>query len=560
MRRTSTFGPTPIMMVVAVVVAALALGFTLLPAARAQTRPGPARPMITQPVVEGNSVQLLGNTRPEANAANDRGRVSDALSMEHLLLQLRRPPAQEQALTQLIDQLHDPASANFHQWLTATQFGAQFGPAASDIARITGWLQGHGFQVNTIYPSGMTIDFSGTAGQVRTAFLTEIHHLQVNGINHIANITDPQVPSALAPAVVGIVSLHDFRPRPKLVRKAPTNYTIANCSPTPPTTCYALTPPDIATIYNFNPLFKAGTSGQNQTIYLIEDTDLYTNRDWTTFRSTFGLSGYTGASLTTVHPAPPSGSNNCSDPGVNSDDNEAILDAEYASAAAPSAAIVMATCADTNTTFGGLFAIQNLINGTNPPAIISVSYGECEASNGASSSFNAIYQQGVVEGTSIFVAAGDEDAASCDDGSNVTSVTHGIGVSAYASTPYNVAVGGTDFSDTYSGTNSTYWSASNTSTYGSAKSYIPEIPWNDSCASQLIATVEGYSTTYGSSGFCNSRTADQAGRFSEQRRWQRRPKRLRERVAFAFYPRGRQRYLCRIRQAVMADRSGRHPQ
>jgi subtilase family serine protease len=486
-------------MVVAIVVAVLALGFTLLPSARAQTRPGPARPMITQPVVEGNSVRLFGNTRPEANAINDRGRVSDAVSMEHLLLQLRRPPAQEQALTQLIDQLHNPASGKFHQWLTPSQFGAQFGPAASDIAQITGWLQGHGFQVNTIYPSGMTIDFSGTAGQVRTAFRTEIHNLQVNGVNHIANITDPQIPAGLAPAVVGIVSLHDFMPRPKLVRKPTIDYTVGGGE-------YAVTPSDLATIYNFNPLFKAGISGQNQTIYLIQDTDLYTNSDWTTFRSTFGLSGYTGASLSTVHPAPPSGSNNCSDPGVNSDDVEAILDAEYASAAAPSAAIIMATCAGTFT-FGGLIAIQNLINGANPPAIISLSYGECEAYNGASSNaaFSAIYEQGVAEGTSIFVAAGDEDAASCDD---LSSVTDGIGVSAYASTPYNVAVGGTDFSDTYSGTNSTYWSFSNTSTYGSANSYIPEIPWNDSCASQLIAMHYGYATTYGRSGFCNSVTGE----------------------------------------------------
>src|SRR5208282_3442805 len=82
--------------------------------------------------------------------------------------------------------------------------------------------------------------------------------------------------------------------------------------------------------------------------------------------------------------------------------------------------------------------------------------------------------------------------------------SHGIAVNSLASTPYNVAVGGTDFSDTYSGTNSTYWNSSNTSSYGSALSYIPEIPWNNSCASQLIAAKHGYSVTYGSAGFCNS--------------------------------------------------------
>ena len=188
---------------------------------------------------------------------------------------------------------------------------------------------------------------------------------------------------------------------------------------------------------------------------------------------------------------------------MNVDDGEAILDAEYASAAAPSAAIVMATCANSHAD-GLLIALQNLINGSNPPAIISMSYGECEAFNGASSNaaYNAIYQQGVAEGTSIFVSAGDEAAGSCDYGGK--SVTHGIGVSALASTPYNVAVGGTDFSDTYAGSTSTYWSSNNTGTYGSAKSYIPEIPWNDSCASQLLASAHGYSTTYGSSSFCNS--------------------------------------------------------
>ena len=484
--------------IVGCVFAVLAHVFAFETSAYAQLPAGsPARPMITDLVDEANLAPLLGNTRPEANAANDRGRVADSLPMEHLSLQLRRPPEQEQALTQFIDQLHDPASANFHKWLTPDRFGARFGPAASDIQQITGWLQSHGFRVNVIYPSGMSIDFSGTAGQVRAAFHTEIHNIQVRGAIHIANMSDPQIPAALASTVVGIVALHDIAPRPKVTprRKNGADYTAGSGN-------YPVTPADLATIYNLNPVFNAGISGQNQTIYLIEDTNLYTNNDWTTFRSTFGLSGYTGASLSTVHPAPPSGTNNCSDPGVNSDDIEAILDAEYASAAAPNAAIVMATCA--NSPDGLLIALQNLINGSNPPAIISMSYGECEAFNGASSNaaYNAIYQQGVAEGTSIFVSAGDEAAGSCDYGGK--SVTHGIGVSALASTPYNVAVGGTDFSDTYAGSTSTYWSSSNTKYYGSAKSYIPEIPWNDSCASQLLASANGHSTTYGSSSYCNS--------------------------------------------------------
>ena len=184
---------------------------------------------------------------------------------------------------------------------------------------------------------------------------------------------------------------------------------------------------------------------------------------------------------------------------------------EYASAAAPSAAIVVASCEGTDTIDPELTALQNVTNGPNPPVIISDSYGECEAENGAAdtAAYAAIYQQGITEGISNFVAGGDQDASSCDGDGGGTPVTtiHGIGVDAQASTPYNVATGGTDFSDTFSGTNSTYWNNTNSTNLGSALSYIPEIPWNSTCASQLIATSHGFATTYGSSGFCNSTAA-----------------------------------------------------
>jgi subtilase family serine protease len=219
-----------------------------------------------------------------------------------MMLQLRRPAAQEQALQTLIEQLHDPQSPNYHQWFSAAEIGAQFGPAASDVRTITGWLQQQGFTVNTVYPNGMVIAYSGTAGQVRAAFHTEIHYLNVKGVTRFANMSDPEIPAALAPAVVGVVALHNIPPHPLRVPKS--RYTVTSCPlSVEGTTCYIMTPPDLATIYNFNPLFAAGKSGQGQTIYLIEDTDLYggtsggTNSDWSTFRSTFGLSGYTAATL-----------------------------------------------------------------------------------------------------------------------------------------------------------------------------------------------------------------------------------------------------------------------
>jgi subtilase family serine protease len=463
------------------------------------------RSRIVQGIEETNRVALAGNTHPEARPANDRGRVANGFAMEHMLLQLKRSPEQELALQEFLDALQRKGSPDFHRWLSAQEFGGRFGVAKSDLDTVTGWLESHGFHVNVVYPSGMLIDFSGTAAQVHKAFQTEIHNLVVKGERHVGNISDPQIPAALAPVVAGVVSLHDFRPHAMhRLHKAHTEFTFTDFLGN---TNYAVVPADLAEIYSLNALFSAGISGQGQTIALIEDTDVFSASDWNTFRQTFGLANYTSGSFTQVHPpAPPAQpGNNCGAPGVIApNDAEAILDAEWASASAPSAAILMAACADTSTTFGGLIAIQNLINGSvPPPSIMSISYGQCETVNGAAANaaYNSAYQQAVAEGVSVFVASGDSGAAGCDNGA--AEATHGIGVNAFASTPNNVAVGGTDFSDTYSGTNTTYWNSSNTSAFGSAISYVPEIPWNDSCAGALVSAYIGYSPTYGSTSLCN---------------------------------------------------------
>ena len=436
--------------------------------------------LITQNVDESKLVTLAGNTRPEAQAKYDRGLVAGDRAMDHMLLQLRRSPEQERELQQLIDELTDKSSPNFHRWLTAKEYGERFGVAEQDRDIIKLWLQSHGFKVNVDYTNGILIDFSGTAGQVREAFHTEIHELDLKGVKHIANMSDPEIPAALAPAVVGVVSLHDFKPHTNY--KSRTNYTAGGG-------LYLVVPGDLATIYNMNPLFSAGISGQGQTIVVVEDTNVYTTADWTKFRSTFGLSSYTGGSFTEIHPAPSSGTNNCSNPGVNGDDGEAILDAEYASAAAPSAAIELASCNDT-ATFGGLIAIQNLLTESTPPAIMSMSYGECEAENGSTS--NAGVQFGLRTGGErrnvgfrfLGRPSGGRAATLMQAGRPTVSESM-AGHRAFITSPSEVLT----YGDSYAGTNSTYWNATNSSTYESAKSYINEIPWNDSCAGVLLSDV-----------------------------------------------------------------------
>lgn len=292
---------------------------------------------------EADRVALAGNTRSEVTPAGDRGAVADDLPLAHMQLLLKRSPEREAALEAYVEELTDPASANYGRWLTAAEIGRRYGPAALDIHRVTRWLSGHGFAVNTVYPGGTLVDFSGTAGQVRTAFHTAIHRFAVGDEGHIANVADPEIPAALAGLVAGPVSLADIFPRSGAhMRPA---FSTACTSSQLSSDCRFVTPADLATIYNLAPLFADGNTGAGHTIALVEDSDIYSAADWKSFRALFGLSKYKGGSLSLTHSAAPSGPHNCDAPGANKDDFEATLDAEYASAVAPSAFIRVANLA-----------------------------------------------------------------------------------------------------------------------------------------------------------------------------------------------------------------------
>jgi len=460
------------------------------------------RALITQPIDNARTVTLYGNTRPEANAKHDRGRVADSLPLEHMLLQLKRAPEVEAAFTAYVDSLTDKNSPNFRHWITAAEQGERFGLAQADIDSITGWLTNHGFTVGHVYPNRVVIDFSGTAGQVREAFHTEIHNLRVANANHIANMSDPQIPAALAPAIMGVVSMHDFRPQ--AYHKLKTDFTFAGCG----TNCYALVPEDFQTIYNLTPLYSAGITGSGQTVAVVEDTNSF-GSDWSNYRSKFKLASF-GGSLTTVHP---NSAGNCTNPGTNGDDIEADLDVEMVTAAAPGAKVEVISCKDTATTFGGLIAIQNIVSAGSPPPIISMSYGECETINGAASNaaFDSAFKSAAAAGVSVFTSSGDNGPSACARlfTNGDTYALPGIGITGWGDSQYQVSVGGTDFEDLYNSLEggadqSTYWNSTNDANFGSAKSYIPEIPWNDSCASYLVYNVEGFTAPYGTNGFCNS--------------------------------------------------------
>ena len=493
---------------------------------------------ITEAIDESKLVTLTGNTHPLARPEFDKGAAPDSLPMERMLLVLRRGPDQEAALATLLDQQQDKTSPNYHQWFTPDAFGQQFGPAQQDIQTITSWLQSHGFQVNRITRGRMVIEFSGTVSQVRQAFHTQIHKYTVANKDHWANSSDPQIPVALTPAIAGVDSLHNF-PRKAMnhvagvfARSKETgqvrpvqpqfNTNIYNCTGG---TCYAVAPADFATIYNvpnelLNPLPAPSVNGNGIGVAIVGDSEICTQHspDWGTtyispitgasitcnsddvqlFRQMFGLSA---SNLPTVIVDGP-------DPGFNTDETEADLDAEWAGAVAPNAIIELVIAESTESSAGVDLAAEDIVD-NNIASVMSESFGACEASLGASGNqfYYQLWQQAAAEGISVMVAAGDSGAAGCDSysGSVPEPAQDGLAVSGIASTPFDVAVGGTDFNDALNPL--TYWNNSNGTNQESAKGYIPETTWNDTCTNSQTFSLTGAKTPEAN---CNSLSSKQA--------------------------------------------------
>src|SRR4029077_1930498 len=203
------------------------------------------------------------------------------LPMERMVLVLKPAAEQVPAMRRLIDDLHNPDSPHYRQWLAPEEFGAKFGPADEDIAKITSWLQLQGVQVSAVGRGRQYIEFSGTAAQVAHAFRTEIHNYEVHGEKHVANSTDISIPQALIPAVQGVLSLHDFRRKPAhsefyRVHRESTpgdlvpDFTLSTVNGS----AHFTAPGDFARIYNTQPLLDQKINGSGVSVAIVGRTNI----------------------------------------------------------------------------------------------------------------------------------------------------------------------------------------------------------------------------------------------------------------------------------------------
>jgi subtilase family serine protease len=469
---------------------------------------------ITAAVDESSLTTLKGNVSRLAQAQYDHGEASPSMQMDHMRLVLSRSSAQQAALSRYMAELQDKSSPNYHKWLTPAEFGKLYGPADSDIAVLVAWLESHGLTLETVSKGRTSISFSGTVSQVEEAFHTSIHSFQANGSQFYSNTTDPQIPSALAPVVVGVAHLNTIRPRPLFERGNAGKLNSQNGQRMPLTAASAngampsltdtsggdflyIVPGDAATIYDtpntYNAKYSgtncgssAGCTGAGVKIGIGGDATIIASIVQT-YRTMF-LGNSTAPTFNYCTGSSPSSCSTTAGSGYDaSDADEAYIDTELAGGLAPGATIDYYASPDLNS------AIEAAID-ANVVDIFSLSFGECEQdmSTSDNEAISGLWSQAAAQGIAVTVATGDSGSAGCDEtttshGKNVTDATGGLQVNGYASTPYNIAVGGTDFYP-LNNSFSNYVSLSEGSAstyYRTAESYILESTWNDS------TTVDG---------------------------------------------------------------------
>ncbi|MGD0736268.1 MAG: protease pro-enzyme activation domain-containing protein [Terracidiphilus sp.] len=457
-------------------------------------------PRIATEIGNADHATIAGSLSPFAQPQFDIGRLPSGTRINGITIVFNRTAAQEADLKALIAAQQDPASPLYHQWLNPDQFAARFGMAESDLNVVESWLQQQGFSIDSVARSQNAIHFSGSAGQVEQAFQTEMHSYNVNGVRHFAPSTALSLPAAIAPAVLGIRNLDDFRPKSHIVinknSRARKSFTGAGSTNANNENIF-FAPGDIVTTYDIQPTYSSGYTGVGQSITLVGQSSILLS-DITNFQNAAGLALKAPSQFL----VPNSGTAAISD----GDESESDLDIEWSGAIAPGASINFVYVGN-NPNYGAFDSINYAID-QNIGTIISSSYGTCEAALGGST-LESSFEQATAQGQTVLAAQGDDGSTDCSGIGGLTNAQQiALAVDYPGSSQYVTSMGGTSISTTadngdYLTVGDGYWEAdSGTSDIvTSVLKYIPEIAWNDSAIDEqmgggLAATGGGKSSLF----------------------------------------------------------------
>jgi hypothetical protein len=363
-------------------------------------------------------------------------------------------PRSPAALAAYAQAVSTPGSDDYRHFLTPKQFRRRFGATAAQVSRVRASLRARGLHPGPASAGGLSIPVTATAAQLDRAFSVSLRRIVPHGRRAVASTAAPALDAQVAGAVQSIVGLDTTAARrPQLVRptrngarqthsaarRARARPHVVTGGPQPCVAAAATAPIDnaytvdqIASAYGFSGLYAAGDTGAGTTIalYELEPND---PADIAAFQACYGT--HASVSDVTVDGGA----------GRGAGGGEAALDIENTIGLAPGAKVLVYQGPNSNSGApgSGPYDIFSSIVNQDRAQVVSVSWGECEASLGASDAAaeNTLFEQATVQGQSIVAAAGDSGAQDCDLPGTVPR-TH-TAVDDPASQPYVTGVGGT---------------------------------------------------------------------------------------------------------------------
>jgi subtilase family serine protease len=436
---------------------------------------------------------LLAPLAPAAAAAKNQGTnmgpedTSKVISVT-VWLNLHNKPA----LDALVQQIYDKGSPNYHQWLTISQFRAQFAPTAQDVTAVREFLASHNLTVTSVGPNNHFVVARGTVADAQQAFNTQINRMMVSGAMHRMNASEPRIEGPAASLVSAVQGLSDLayrtnvhraanpvtrqpydavaisagnnglffsgqclRPPQTLSLKSPggipaavyvgNRYGADNSSPAPNLPPCGYDAAQLQTAYGLNPLYKSGLNGAGQTIVIVDAFGSNTIlNDANIFSSLNDLPPLTPSNFQIVDSdglATCTEANGCFAANAQL---ETTLDVEWAHAIAPGANIVLVLTPDillSSLDTGNIFAIENGLGNvlSNSFGIPEVVLAELAPSELALE--NEISEVAASLGIAHNIASGDtgDDLAADNEDFGINSVS----VDANADSPFATGVGGT---------------------------------------------------------------------------------------------------------------------
>ncbi len=392
----------------------------------------------------GSAPTLPAGTQPLASAA----------SAEKLRVTVALKPRNARALTAYAQDVEDPSSPDYRQYLSTQQFAARFGPTTETITKVQRALRRAGLKPQALKPDHLSFDVVADAGTYEKALHLALAHVRLPDRRAaLVNLQAPALPASVAADVQAIVGLDGLQTmRSSLKRQSAKKVSLNPRSATPttdaekknqtPEPCSAAssaassqeayTANQIASAYSFDGLYGAGDEGAGVSIGVYE-LEPDSPADIAAYQDCYG----TSTSITYAEV----------DGGAGSGDGsgEAAFDIEQIIGLAPRASMVVYQGPNSNSDNpgSGPYDIFATMISDDKVSIITNSWGECEAEEGATDARaeNLLFEEAAIQGQSVLSAAGDDGSEDCDGSESDGNAA--LAVDDPGSQPFVTDVGGT---------------------------------------------------------------------------------------------------------------------